>query len=61
MGIRVIADAMALEIDNRVVATTGVGEPAAADGKWSMDQVGREANVCSNPVLWLVQRSPRSQ
>jgi hypothetical protein len=61
MAIRIIADAMTLEIENHVVATTRVGEHAAADGKWGMDQVGRGANVCSNPVLWLVQRAPRSQ
>jgi hypothetical protein len=40
MAIRIIADAMTLEIVNRVVATTRVGEHAAADGKRSMEQVG---------------------
>jgi hypothetical protein len=34
MAIRIMADAMILEIDNRV------GEHAGADGKWGMDQVG---------------------
>jgi hypothetical protein len=57
MAIRIMADAMILEIDNRV------GEHAGADGKWGMDQVGpgEGANVCSNTVLGLVQRPPRSE
>jgi len=37
MAIRIIADVVTLEIDNRVVATTRVGGHAAADGKWSID------------------------
>jgi hypothetical protein len=41
MAIRIIADAMTLEIENHVVATTRVGEHAEADGKWGMGQVGR--------------------
>jgi hypothetical protein len=61
MAIRIIADAMTLEIDNRVVATTRVAEHAAAmaNGAWIKSPQG--ANVCSNPVLWLVQQPPRSQ